>query len=201
MDDSKDPRDTRSRLVAAAMDLFYEHGYAAVGVQEICVSAGVSKSSFYHFYPSKEALALAVIEQRWAGFEQLLAPLLKAPVPALDKVRAVFDGLVAVACGTHAAQGAVLGCPFGSLGSELSNSARPVRERVAEVFDRTAALFRAWLAQARDESSLPASFDVDAGAQDLVAAMQAMSVIGRVYNSPERMRDTGARLVGRILAA
>lgn len=195
------PTDTRGRLLSTAMDLFYERGYAAVGVQDICAGAKVSKSSFYHFYPSKEELALAVIELRWQGFQQLLAPLQQAPMPALNKVRAVFDGLVASSRSSHAERGAVFGCPFGSLGSELSTSAHPVRERVAEVFDRTAAMFKAWLAQARDEASLAAAFDVDAAAHDLVAAMQAMSVIGRVYNSPERMRETGARMVERILTA
>ena len=194
------PADTRSRLVATAMDLFYQAGYAAVGVAGICARAGVSKSSFYHFFASKEDLALAVIEQRWQGFMQMLAPVQQSHLPALQKVQAVFDGMHGIACATHDAHGAVYGCPFGSLGSELSTSATKVRERVAEVFDRMAALFRDWLAQARAESALDADFDVDAAARDLVAVVQGMGVVGRVYNSPERMRETGAHLVRLILA-
>ena len=52
----------RSRLLETAMQLMYARGYSAVGVQEICAQAGVNKGSFYHFFPSKQALILAVIE-------------------------------------------------------------------------------------------------------------------------------------------
>jgi AcrR family transcriptional regulator len=36
-------------------------------VAEICKTAGVPKGSFYYFFESKEALALAVIEEHWAA--------------------------------------------------------------------------------------------------------------------------------------
>ncbi|MEV8610869.1 TetR/AcrR family transcriptional regulator [Amycolatopsis sp. NPDC051373] len=34
---------------------------------DVCKDAGVVKGSFYHFFEFKEALALAVVEQQWAG--------------------------------------------------------------------------------------------------------------------------------------
>ena len=193
------PADTRSRLVLTGMDLFYRHGYGAVGVQEICAQAEVSKSSFYHFFAAKEDLALAVLDWRWQGFMHMLAPVQQSSMPPLKKIQAVFDAMVGLACATRDAHGEVYGCPFGSLGSELSTSVPPVRERVAEVFDRMAALFRGWLAQARAEAGPAATFDVDAAAGDLVAVVQGMGVIGRVYNSPERMRSTAAHLIALIL--
>ena len=39
----------------------YARGCTAVGVDEICRQAGVHKGSFYHFFPSKQALILAVL--------------------------------------------------------------------------------------------------------------------------------------------
>ena len=58
--------DARERLVAAATELFSERAYGAVGIAEIASRAGVQKGSFYYFFSSKEALALAVIDQHWA---------------------------------------------------------------------------------------------------------------------------------------
>ena len=52
----------KSRLIAMAMALMYVRGYPAVGVHEISTRAGVYKGSFYHFFPSKQALVLAVID-------------------------------------------------------------------------------------------------------------------------------------------
>jgi TetR/AcrR family transcriptional repressor of nem operon len=45
-----------------AMALMYVRGSTAVGVHEICPQAGVYKGSFYHCFPSKQALVLAVID-------------------------------------------------------------------------------------------------------------------------------------------
>ena len=54
--------DTRQRIIAGARDLIYSRSYAAVGVAEICQQAAVNKGSFYYFFPSKQALSLAVID-------------------------------------------------------------------------------------------------------------------------------------------
>jgi len=54
--------DTRQRLVETAVFLFWENGYAATGVAEILARAKVNSGSFYHFFKSKEALLLAVLD-------------------------------------------------------------------------------------------------------------------------------------------
>lgn len=62
--------DTRARIQAAAVDLFARHGYDATGVAEICSAAGVSKGAFYHHFPSKLVLFLALLEDWLAGVEE-----------------------------------------------------------------------------------------------------------------------------------
>ncbi|MGH7187048.1 MAG: TetR/AcrR family transcriptional regulator, partial [Pseudomonadota bacterium] len=54
---------TRQTILAAGNRLFWERGYAATGVADILAAAGVPKGSFYHFFPSKEALLLAAIAE------------------------------------------------------------------------------------------------------------------------------------------
>ena len=73
-------------------------------------------------------------------------------MPPLQEIQAVFDGMHAVSCATLAERGEVYGCPFGTLGGELSATAR--RVRVADVFGRMAGQFREWLAQSRDSAAL-----------------------------------------------
>ena len=58
-------RDTRQRLLDTAEKLFYARSYEDVGVQEICREAGVKKGSFYHFFPSKRDLTLAILDDSW----------------------------------------------------------------------------------------------------------------------------------------
>ncbi|MBW8705889.1 HTH-type transcriptional repressor NemR [Streptomyces sp. MBT84] len=59
--------DAKERILTAAQSLIEQRGYSALGVAEICKAAGVPKGSFYYFFDSKEELALAVLDEHWAG--------------------------------------------------------------------------------------------------------------------------------------
>ena len=52
----KTARNTRSRIVTAAWELFYENGYDQTTVDEIIARSGTSKGSFYHYFAGKDAL-------------------------------------------------------------------------------------------------------------------------------------------------
>jgi AcrR family transcriptional regulator len=53
--------ETRTRIMNAALECFSRAGYAATGVIEICEAAGVSKGAFYHHFPSKQSIFLALL--------------------------------------------------------------------------------------------------------------------------------------------
>jgi AcrR family transcriptional regulator len=50
-------------LLAAALELFVEKGFAATRTEEVAQHAGVSKGTLYLYYPSKEELFKAVVRQ------------------------------------------------------------------------------------------------------------------------------------------
>jgi len=63
-----EPKGGRERVLEAAYPLFSTSGIRAVGVDRIVASAGVAKMTLYRHFPSKDALALAFLEdreQRW----------------------------------------------------------------------------------------------------------------------------------------
>ena len=54
---------TRAALLAAARELFAEHGFSATGREQIAELAGVTRGALYHHFGSKEQLFRAVVEQ------------------------------------------------------------------------------------------------------------------------------------------
>ncbi|MBN2386894.1 MAG: TetR/AcrR family transcriptional regulator [Anaerolineales bacterium] len=54
--------ETRARILDAAVKRFANAGYDAASVGDICAEAGVSKGAFYHHFPSKQAIFLALLE-------------------------------------------------------------------------------------------------------------------------------------------
>lgn len=53
---------TRARLLAAAQEVFAEHGYLAASVEQILLRAQVSRAGFYAHFQSKLALVVAIAE-------------------------------------------------------------------------------------------------------------------------------------------
>lgn len=58
------PRNARGRLLDTAIDLFYVQGFNAVGLDQILAATGVTKTTFYKHFDSKDDLIVAAIEKR-----------------------------------------------------------------------------------------------------------------------------------------
>ncbi len=58
------PKTGRERLVAAAVELFYDHGFAAIGVDQVIAKAGVTKTTFYKHFEGKDDLMVAAVQRR-----------------------------------------------------------------------------------------------------------------------------------------
>ena len=67
--DSATSRSTRDRLVAAAIELFSTHGYAATSIGDIQVACGLTAGSgaLYKHFPSKRALLEEVLRRHVQG--------------------------------------------------------------------------------------------------------------------------------------
>ncbi len=62
--------DSRTRLLEAMLGAIWERSYGAASVDAICERADVRKGSFYHFFKSKAALAMAAMEHLWERHSQ-----------------------------------------------------------------------------------------------------------------------------------
>ena len=65
--------DNRMNILQKALQLFYEKGYDAIGVQEIADAAGVTKPTLYHYFGSKYGLLEAVAREDYVQLRDGLA--------------------------------------------------------------------------------------------------------------------------------
>jgi AcrR family transcriptional regulator len=64
---------TRRALADAALRLFTEKGFDATTLEEVAEQAEVSKSTFFRFFPAKEAAAIEAEAELWTAYLDALA--------------------------------------------------------------------------------------------------------------------------------
>lgn len=177
--------DSRTRILTTAREMFHGRSYGDVGIQEICEGAKVQKGSFYHYFPSKRDLAMAVIDQMaddWAyGFVAEAFDPDIAPVERLDYV------IDAAYYWQHAAKdiaGRMPGCLFGNLALEISTRDDVMRAKLNAVFDKAKNQFRVTLEEAVSTGDM-LSMDTEATATAMLAYLEGIILLAKTRNDPE----------------
>jgi AcrR family transcriptional regulator len=167
---TRDPDETRRRILEAAFEEFYRNGFQAGRIDMIAAGAGVTKGAVYHHFRDKAELGYAVVE------DVVREPLLAAYLEPLrqsegDPLAALQDALRRRA-DDFADTGIALGCPLNNLMQEMSPLDEGFRARVADTLETWMAAFAAALEEAKDGGWVRA--DVDAGrvAAFVVAAIE-----------------------------
>ncbi len=81
--------ETRRRILAAALDLFQERGFAETTMREIARRADVATGAAYYYFPSKEAIVMAFYWQTHVEFDARFPRLLAATTDLGERIRAV----------------------------------------------------------------------------------------------------------------
>jgi len=178
--------DAREKILSAARSLIELRGYSALGVAEICKAADVPKGSFYYFFESKEALALAVLDEHWraqsADWERVLGSR-KAP---LRRLRQLFQETESGLRAGQRSCGSVSGCMFGNLTLELSNQTELIRVRLQEIFEAQVAMVEKVIAQARQRGEVGVT-DPHEAARSVVAQLEGQVLFAKLYNTTQRL--------------
>lgn len=128
---TNDPEGLRKRVLDVAEASFQARGYHASSLGDLMAAAGVSGGALHHHFPTKKALALAVIEERVAAAVEAtwIAPV-QAAGSTREGVRSVFEAVAA----ELEQQGFVRGCPLNNLAHELSLADADFRTALAGIF-------------------------------------------------------------------
>jgi TetR/AcrR family transcriptional regulator, transcriptional repressor for nem operon len=179
----------KERLMDAAMDLMWRNSYGAASVDAICERAGAKKGSFYYFFKSKSQLAAAALEADWNKKRAEMDSIFSPTVPPLERLDRYFDFVyqniskVRERCG-----GAILGCPYVSVGSEVSTQDQVVRETIDRIMDRKLQYFVSTVRDAAAQRLIETA-DPVTKAQALFSSYQGTVAQARIQNDIELLRD------------
>jgi AcrR family transcriptional regulator len=90
--------ETRGRILDAAVRKFAIAGYDAASVDDICTEAGVSKGAFYHHFPTKQAIFLALMQDWLAMIDMGMDAVKAGTIPeTLIQMTNLLPGVFAAA--------------------------------------------------------------------------------------------------------
>ena len=190
--------DARDRLLQSAGDLITQNGYNAVGVSEICKGAEVNKGSFYHFFGSKEDLALEVIDAYWKLSEHYLYQSFDGDNSFEEKLKRFFRSNREIQDQEKERRGCTPGCMLGNLTLELSTHSEHVRQRLKEIFTRQTAVLAGAVEQAKDKGEIEDGNAAEI-AERLLAYIQGVVMMAKLKNDPNVLKKAArgaARLAG-----
>ncbi len=199
MNSTASSSDSRQRILDAAQSLFHRDAYQAVGINAICAEAGVVKGSFYHFFPSKQALLTAVLEEISVQRHLSMQQAQTAATSGRDQLLAFFSQWLDAATEQKTSQGQVLGCALGVLASEMSCSDPAIRKLIQANLADWQAQLRDLIQQGVADGSLAPSVEPLQTANALLALLQGLSTLGRASNQPKLLRDTAQLAIKRLL--
>lgn len=168
---------TRDRIVQAADDLFYRHGFENTSFSDIAGAVKISRGNFYHHFKSKDEILDAVICARLAATQGMLDRWDAESERPIERVRCFIDILIRNRL-------AILryGCPVGTLCTELAKLSHAAHTEATQLFT----LFRTWLR--RQFESVRCREDADVLAMQLLARSQGVATLANAFNDEKFIR-------------
>jgi TetR/AcrR family transcriptional regulator, transcriptional repressor for nem operon len=180
--------DTKQKLLNTAVTLIWESSYGSISVDDICNRAGVNKGSFYYAFKSKSDLAAAAFEDHWNKKRGMMDEIFSSQVPPLERLEKYCDRMVQDQIEKHDKFGKFCGCPFASIGSELSTQDEQIRKKAHELSERSMKYLACTLRDAEAEGILEAKDPVEL-ARQVYCHVTGLIMQAKIENNPEPLKS------------
>ena len=194
----KQETESKRKLLETAMEMIWESGYGSVSVEDICNRAGVNKGSFYYAFKSKSDLAVAAFERHWENKQPLMDKIFSSQVPPLERLDNYCKVIIRDQKEKYESFGKMLGCPFCSVGSELSTQDEKIRLKAEQMGLRLIKYLESLVRDLAADGLIEVK-DTRELAEELYSYVAGVLVQAKIENSlkhVERMQHGVMRLLG-----
>lgn len=167
----------RQQIIAEASKAFAASGFRGTSLADVAARVGVSQPGLLHHYPNKEALILAVLEQRDTEDHRYLTELFGESEPS------VVEWLAAL-CDRNAHQPELVRL-FTVTAAESVDPTHPAHEFFRRRNERTRATVAARIIADQEKGRLPRHLDPALTAAELVALMNGLQLQWLMHPSVE----------------
>ncbi|MEW6738201.1 MAG: TetR family transcriptional regulator C-terminal domain-containing protein, partial [Acidobacteriota bacterium] len=155
------------------------------------------KANLFHYYPTKEALGLAVFDYSSDGFKEWIMQQLQTDTKdPMKKVVQMFDTSIASMRDNNCR----LGCFVGNLAQELSNHNESIRIKISDLFKHWIDELATLLEHEQATGYLRADFNPKSAAEAIIALFEGSLLIAKARKSPETIENAKQMAIDYISA-
>lgn len=189
--------DTREHILITGEVLCVRRGFHAMGLIELLKVAGVPKGSFYHYFASKEAFGVAMLERYFAHYLQRLRNYLDDHKG--DQRQRVLDYYYQLLQTFHQ-ESSFAGCLSVKLSAEVCDLSEPMRIALDTGSRAIVATLTAALEKAQQQHSLQQIDNAEAVAQNIYMLWLGASLLSKISRDV-RPLDNAWQQINRLLPA
>ena len=167
----------RNKILDVAAQEILINGFQSASISEILRQAEVSKGCFYHHFPTKQSLGLAVLEESYIDkVKQIWEPIFSDENPLTALIDLFEHGFKSIDC-----EKIKLGCPINNLAQEMSPLDDRFRQRIELIYQVWKQRLAKALTKAQKNGYMKKDVDPNAVATLTIATTQG--AIGIAKNS------------------
>lgn len=156
--------DTREHILATGERLCMHRGFTGMGLSELLKTAEVPKGSFYHYFRSKEAFGVAMLERHFADYHlRLVQHFTEGTGTYRDRLLDYYQHTLTQFC----QQGLISGCLTVKLSAEVCDLSEDMRAEMNKGANQIMVLLAQALENGRREGCLNFIGEANATAQVL----------------------------------
>ncbi len=167
--------DTKLRIIQIAADLFHKQGVAATSPDKIIDASGTGKGQFYYYFKNKEGLVHEVLQHYLDGIKTGASPI-HYEIESWQDLETWFLAHVEL----QKAFRMTRGCPFGTIGNEVTENDELIRQDLSLIFELVRAKLAAFFIREKAKGRISKRVDEGQLADYCIAVAQGAMLMGKV---------------------
>ena len=185
--------ETRLRIIRTAADLFHKQGVRATSPDDIIEASRTGKGQFYHYFKSKEGLIHEVLQAHLDAIRNGTAPV-EYEISSWKGLERWFQAHVEL----QKRFAMTRGCPFGTIGNEVTESDELVRQDLSLIFEVMKNKLAVFFLQEKSRGRLMKAVDPEQMADFCIACIQGGMLIGKIKRSSQTVERTVQEALGHL---
>jgi AcrR family transcriptional regulator len=170
--------ETRLRIIRVATDLFHKQGARATSPDEIIEASRTGKGQFYHYFKSKEGLVHEVLQ---AYLEEIKTQTSRVnyEINSWRDLEKWFAAQLELQKDYEMTRG----CPFGTLGNEVTENDELIRQDLSLIFEVIRSKLAAFFLREKAKGKLAKQANAERMADFCIAAIRGAMLMGKIKRS------------------